>query len=161
MRNVSFVVSRDWILKRQYVGIFLMVIGSILFIDEIGFWLTGIPVGWLLGDWSALHIDPFHHWMWGILCFFGGLGIIVAVELYARGITAFVNNEYKSRYSRAPIQIPHSHTYWFYHTVCYLDKETKIHTRIRHLFLIRYYKIRLWVLKVLMNRYRTLFNECM
>ena len=56
----------------------MMVIGAILFFDEIGFWLTGIPTGWLLGDWSVLHIEPFHHWMWGILSFFGGLGILVA-----------------------------------------------------------------------------------
>lgn len=53
-------------------------IGIILFFDEIGFWLTGVPVGLILGDWSALHIDPFHHWMWGVLCFFGGLGILIA-----------------------------------------------------------------------------------
>lgn len=61
----------------QNIGTIMMMIGFTLFIDEIGFWMTGIPVGWLLGDWSVLHIDPFHHWMWGVLSFYGGLGIFI------------------------------------------------------------------------------------
>lgn len=74
---------KEWIVEHyraviRIIACAMVLLGTILFIDEIGFWMTGVPTGWLLGDWSSLHIDPFHHWMWGILSFFGGLGILIA-----------------------------------------------------------------------------------
>ena len=42
--------------------------GLILILDEI--WMFGVPIGspgWLIGDWSWMHVDPFHHWMLGVV----------------------------------------------------------------------------------------------
>ena len=62
----------------RVIGIVMMLIGAVLFVDEIWMFMDIGYNGWLLGDWSVLHVDPFHHWMWGILSFFGGLGLLVA-----------------------------------------------------------------------------------
>ena len=35
-------------------------------LDELG-------NGWLLGDWSAFHVEPFHHWMLGVVLLIGGI----------------------------------------------------------------------------------------
>ena len=46
------------------ISVILFVLGMILILDELR--LFGIPFGGFLGDWSALHITPFHHWMLGV-----------------------------------------------------------------------------------------------
>ena len=49
--------------------IIVTIIALVLFVDEIGMVFpelaTTFPAGWLLGDLSAFHIEPFHHWMLG------------------------------------------------------------------------------------------------
>lgn len=57
-------------MRRRIIGIILFIIGLILFIDEL--WMFGIPFGPILPDMSMLHVEPFHHWMWGILLMIGG-----------------------------------------------------------------------------------------
>ena len=42
--------------------------------DELWFFVPGIvPHGWLLGDWSWIHVYPFHHWMLGVVMILGGV----------------------------------------------------------------------------------------
>ena len=48
------------------IALLIMMTGLVLFLDEIWMfvpWL-GWP-GWLIGDWSWMHVEPFHHWMLG------------------------------------------------------------------------------------------------
>ena len=40
-------------------------LGLVLFLDEA--YMFGNDFGGFLGDWSAFHIEPFHHWMLGLL----------------------------------------------------------------------------------------------
>ena len=65
-------------MNRRLIGLVLFVIGLVLLLDEI--WMFGIPLGspgWLIGDWSWLHVEPFHHWMLGVvLMFLGGRMIL-------------------------------------------------------------------------------------
>lgn len=42
--------------------------GLILFLDEVWMFNPAIGhAGWILGDWSWLHLEPFHHWMLGVI----------------------------------------------------------------------------------------------
>ena len=52
-------------------NILLLFIGAILVIDEL--WMFGIPVGPILPDLSAWHVEPFHHWMVGLVMIVLGL----------------------------------------------------------------------------------------
>jgi len=52
-------------MKRRIIGIIIFIIGLVLFIDEL--WMFGVPFGPILPDMSVLHIEPFHHWMLGVL----------------------------------------------------------------------------------------------
>lgn len=55
--------TRDLLLLQ----IILTIIAAVLFLDEIWMVLPELGIGspgWILGDWSWLHIEPFHHWMW-------------------------------------------------------------------------------------------------
>ena len=59
--------------KRDIVIIVLIlgfIFGFILFIDEIHLVFPPLAdygiVGGFLGDWSAFHIEPFHHYHFGI-----------------------------------------------------------------------------------------------
>lgn len=64
-------------MNKRVIALILIVVGLVLFIDEIWMfvpWL-GSP-GWLIGDWSWMHVEPFHHWMLGAgMVFTGGLMI--------------------------------------------------------------------------------------
>ena len=54
-------------MKKKIIGLILIIIGLVLFFDEI--WMVGVPIGssgWLIGDWSFIHVEPFHHYMLGI-----------------------------------------------------------------------------------------------
>ena len=49
------------------VSVSVIVIGLILFLDEIWMFFPGVgSPGWLIGDWSQMHVNPYHHWIWGI-----------------------------------------------------------------------------------------------
>jgi putative Mn2+ efflux pump MntP len=61
-------------MKQNLIGLLLIVIGTILFLDELWFFAPGIvPHGWLIGDWSMFHVYPFHHWMVGVIMMVVGL----------------------------------------------------------------------------------------
>jgi hypothetical protein len=71
---------------RIIIVILMIIVGSALFLDEIG--MLGVQElpyiegelpdhGWLIGNWSALHIEPFHHWMWGVMLMFSGIVILL------------------------------------------------------------------------------------
>jgi len=62
-------------MKRRIIGIIIFIIGLVLFMDEIWMvlpWLNIGAPGWLIGDWTWAHVEPFHHWMWGALLMLGG-----------------------------------------------------------------------------------------
>lgn len=64
-------------MKRYLIGLLLIVAGTILFLDELWFFVPGIvPHGWLIGDWSMLHVYPFHHWMLGVAMIVVGLWLL-------------------------------------------------------------------------------------
>jgi hypothetical protein len=52
-------------------------VGLVLFLDELWMFIPGLThPGWYIGDWTAYHIEPFHHWMLGIVLM-GGSGIYI------------------------------------------------------------------------------------
>jgi len=60
-------------ISKRVIGVLLIIVGLVLFLDEI--WMFGIPLGgpgWLIGNWSFLHVEPFHHWMLGVALIFTG-----------------------------------------------------------------------------------------
>jgi hypothetical protein len=64
-------------MKRNLIGLLLIVVGTILFLDELWFFVPGIvPHGWLIGDWSSFHVYPFHHWMLGVVMIVVGLWLL-------------------------------------------------------------------------------------
>lgn len=63
----------------RVVAVALIIIGFILLLDEA--WMFGYSIGGFLGDWSAFHIEPLHHWMWGIIMIYAGIGIIMADKM--------------------------------------------------------------------------------
>jgi len=64
-------------MKRKLAGLLLVVIGTILFLDELWFFVPGIvPHGWLIGDWSMFHVYPFHHWMLGVVMIVVGIWLL-------------------------------------------------------------------------------------
>jgi len=64
-------------MKRNLVGLLLVVVGTILFLDELWFFVPGIvPHGWLIGDWSWIHVYPFHHWMLGVAMMVVGIWLL-------------------------------------------------------------------------------------
>jgi hypothetical protein len=54
---------------RILLSAFLVFVGLILVLDELG-------NGWILGDWSFFHLEPFHHWMLGVLMTIAGLALL-------------------------------------------------------------------------------------
>lgn len=55
-----------------------VLLGAVLIIDEIWIFLPGLgSPGWILGDWSAWHVEPFHHWMFGAALMIMGLVALV------------------------------------------------------------------------------------
>ena len=62
-------------MKVKLLGVFIIIIGLLLILDELAlvfpFWPFP-PSGWLLGDLSAWHIEPYHHWMLGAPLILGG-----------------------------------------------------------------------------------------
>ena len=64
-------------MKGKLIGLLSIVIGTILFLDELWFFVPGIvPHGWLIGDWSAFHVYPFHRWMVGVVMMVVGLWLL-------------------------------------------------------------------------------------
>ena len=60
-------------MNKQLLSLFLICAGLILFIDEIWMFIPWIGhSGWLIGDWSFLHVEPFHHWMLGLVMIVAG-----------------------------------------------------------------------------------------
>ncbi len=66
-------------MNREGLGLFLIGFGIILIIDELGFLMPGVRMGWLLGDLSMFHIEPFHHWMLGA-------GFVICGIMLRRGV---------------------------------------------------------------------------
>jgi uncharacterized membrane protein YfcA len=64
-------------MNRKLIGAVIIIIGLVLFLDEIWmlFPFIGWP-GWLIGDWIWLHMPPFHHWMFGVVLIIVGLYLI-------------------------------------------------------------------------------------
>ena len=58
------------------VAIVLIAFGAILLFDEL--WMFGFPFGHILPDLTVIHIEPLHHWMWGIIMIYAGIGIFMA-----------------------------------------------------------------------------------
>lgn len=57
--------------KGTLVVLTLVLLGLVLLIDEL--WMFGIPIGGLLPDMTEYHVEPFHHWMLGIVLILGGI----------------------------------------------------------------------------------------
>lgn len=62
-------------MRRRLLGLLFMIFGLLLILDELALIWSAWPFppsGWLLGDLSAWHIEPYHHWMLGGLLLLGG-----------------------------------------------------------------------------------------
>ena len=57
--------------KGLRIALLIFIVGAILFYDEL--WMFGLPYGHILPDLSFLHVEPFHHWMWGLLMMIGSV----------------------------------------------------------------------------------------
>lgn len=61
-------------MNRRVIALILVIVGLVLFLDEIWMFIPFGSPGWLIGDWSWLHVEPLHHWMLGVgMVFVGGL----------------------------------------------------------------------------------------
>ena len=64
-------------MNRKLIGSLSTIIGLVLFLDEIWMFIPSIGwPGWLIGDWSWLHVPPFHHWMLGVAMVIIGMYLI-------------------------------------------------------------------------------------
>ena len=73
-------MNADW---KFGVKLFLTIVCVILIVDEAWMLIPGFGYpGWLIGDWSWMHIDPFHHWMLGA---FGLLVLWVLWPMFLEG----------------------------------------------------------------------------
>ena len=68
-------------MRLKLLGLLVVIFGLLLVLDEIGMAFQFFfewpyppfpPSGWLLGDLSAWHIEPYHHWMLGAPLILGG-----------------------------------------------------------------------------------------
>lgn len=63
-------------MRAKLLGLLIMIFGLLLILDELALiwphWPFP-PSGWLLGDLSAYHIEPYHHWMLGLPLLIGGV----------------------------------------------------------------------------------------
>jgi hypothetical protein len=63
-------------MRAKLLGVLIIIFGLLLILDELALIFPYLPVppsGWLLGDLSAFHVEPYHHWMLGIPLILGGL----------------------------------------------------------------------------------------
>lgn len=60
-------------MNRRMAAIVAVIVGLVLFLDEIWMFIPGLGwPGWLIGDWTWMHVEPFHHWMLGVVLVISG-----------------------------------------------------------------------------------------
>lgn len=53
--------------KTLCLQLLLTIVAVVLIVDEAWMLIPGFGYpGWLIGDWSWMHVEPFHHWMLGV-----------------------------------------------------------------------------------------------